>query len=170
MKIWKLLVPMLAMVIVGCAIQSGTGTDDADGADGGSATSSADGSDGMGSATPLDSDIEQTVMNNRTVYFAFDSSEIDEASMNLLKQHGAYLAANPDKKARLKGNTDERGSREYNLGLGERRAVAVQRVLMAQGASSSQLTTISYGEERPADAGTGEVAWARNRRVDIVYQ
>ena len=172
MKIWKLLIPVLTMaLVVGCASKEGTGTDGA--ADGGAdgAVSSPDGSSGSGSATAIDSDREiEELMNNTTVYFAFDSAELDSGSVRLAKAHAAYLANNPSAKVRLEGHADERGSREYNIGLGERRAASVRSVLLVNGASESQLSTISYGEERPADRGTGESAWAKNRRVEISYQ
>ena len=83
--------------------------------------------------------------------------------------HARYLAANPTVRVRLEGHTDERGSREYNIGLGERRAQAVRRALLLQGATETQLSTVSYGAERPAAAGSNEAAWAQNRRVEIVY-
>jgi peptidoglycan-associated lipoprotein len=79
------------------------------------------------------------------------------------------LSAKPDLSVRLEGHADERGSREYNIGLGERRAQAVRQVLMLQGVPATQITTVSYGEERPAVAGSSEEAWERNRRVEIVY-
>ena len=169
MKIWKLLIPFCAMIVVGCASQSGTESDGsaAGGSDG--ASTSGAGSDGGGSATSLDSDREANLMDNTLIFFAFDSADLDAASSELAKRHGAYLAENPGVKARLEGHADERGSREYNLGLGERRAASVQSVLLVQGASSSQLSTISFGEERPANTGTGESAWSKNRRVEIVY-
>jgi peptidoglycan-associated lipoprotein len=169
MKIWKLLIPFCAMVVVGCASTGGADGDGAGaGADG--AQTSGAGADGSGSATAIGSDLDGAgLMNDRIVYFAFDSSEIDSNSLELLKRHGAYLADNPGANARLEGHADERGSREYNIGLGERRAAAVSSVLLVQGASASQLTTISFGEERPANTGTGEAAWAENRRVEIVY-
>jgi peptidoglycan-associated lipoprotein len=170
MKIWKLLIPFCAMIVVGCASQSGTETDGsaADGSDG--ASTSGAGASGSGSAMALDSDIEKSLMDNNIIYFAFDSADLDSQSSEIAKLHGAYLAENPGAKVRLEGHADERGSREYNLGLGERRAAGVQSVLSVQGASSSQLTTISFGEERPANTGTGESAWAKNRRVEIVYE
>jgi peptidoglycan-associated lipoprotein len=170
MKIWKLLKPLCAMVVVGCATQSGTEADGgaADGSDG--ASTAGAGSDGGGSATALDSDREANLMDNTIIFFAFDSADLDAASSELAKQHGAYLAENPGVKARLEGHADERGSREYNLGLGERRAAGVRSVLLVQGAASSQLSTISFGEERPANTGTGEAAWSTNRRVEIVYE
>jgi peptidoglycan-associated lipoprotein len=170
MNIWKLLVPMCAFIIVGCAGQSATETaDETSGTD--AATTSGTGADGSGTATPIDSDLDaKSLMNNRVVYFEFDSAELDDASVELLKLHAAYLAENSDAKVRLEGHADERGSREYNIGLGERRAASVKSLLQVQGASSSQLTTISFGEERPADTGTGEMSWARNRRVELAYR
>jgi peptidoglycan-associated lipoprotein len=109
------------------------------------------------------------VLATRVVYFDFDSSEIKGAGVALVAAHSRYLAANPGTRVRLEGHTDERGSREYNIGLGERRAQAVRRALMLQGALDGQLSTVSYGEERPTAAGHDEEAWAKNRRVEIVY-
>jgi peptidoglycan-associated lipoprotein len=109
------------------------------------------------------------LLATRVVYFDFDSSEIGGAGVAVVAAHARYLAANPGTRVRLEGHTDERGSREYNIGLGERRAQAVRRALMLQGALDGQLSTVSYGEERPATAGHDEAAWAKNRRVEIVY-
>jgi len=105
----------------------------------------------------------------RLVYFDFDNSEIKGEGITVVAAHGKYLAANHDTRVRLEGHTDERGSREYNIGLGERRAQAVRRALLLQGAADSQISTVSYGEERPAMPGHDEEAWAKNRRVEIVY-
>ncbi|HXR92551.1 MAG TPA: peptidoglycan-associated lipoprotein Pal [Steroidobacteraceae bacterium] len=109
------------------------------------------------------------MLAKRTIYFDFDNSEIKGEGTDIVAAHAKYLAANPTARVRLEGNTDERGSREYNIGLGERRAQAVRRALLLQGASDAQLSTVSYGEERPAAAGHDETAWAKNRRVEIVY-
>jgi peptidoglycan-associated lipoprotein len=109
------------------------------------------------------------LLAKRTIYFDFDNSEIKGEGTDIVAAHAKYLAANPSARVRLEGNTDERGSREYNIGLGERRAQAVRRALLLQGASDTQLSTVSYGEERPAAAGHDETAWAKNRRVEIVY-
>jgi peptidoglycan-associated lipoprotein len=109
------------------------------------------------------------LLAKRTIYFDFDNSEIKGEGTDIVAAHAKYLAANPTARVRLEGNTDERGSREYNIGLGERRAQAVRRALLLQGASDAQLSTVSYGEERPASAGHDEAAWAKNRRVEIVY-
>ncbi len=108
--------------------------------------------------------ITQTV-----IYFDFDTANIRPEYSEVLAAHARRLAANPDKSVRLEGHADERGSREYNIGLGERRAQAVRQALMLQGVSSVQITTVSYGEERPASTGSDEEAWALNRRVEIIY-
>ena len=109
------------------------------------------------------------LLAKRTVYFDFDSSEIRGEGTDIVAAHAKYLAKNTGMKIRLEGHTDERGSREYNIGLGERRAQAVRRALLLQGAAEGQISTVSYGEERPAAAGSDEAAWAKNRRVEIVY-
>ena len=109
------------------------------------------------------------LLATRLVYFDFDSSEIKGQGTDVVAAHAKYLARNAAARVRLEGHTDERGSREYNIGLGERRAQAVRRALLLQGASEGQLSTVSYGEERPAVPGHDEAAWAKNRRVEIVY-
>lgn len=108
-------------------------------------------------------------LSNRTVYFDYDSSSVRTEDMPVLEAHGAYLAKNPNLTVRLEGNTDDRGSREYNLALGERRALSIRQILMLQGASMNQFEVTSYGEERPAVDGSDEAAWAQNRRVEIIY-
>lgn len=106
---------------------------------------------------------------NRTVYFDYDRDEVKAEFREIVAANGRYLAANPAARVRLEGHADERGSREYNIGLGERRAQAVKQALLLQGAGASQLATVSYGEERPATTGSDEESWALNRRVEIVY-
>lgn len=106
---------------------------------------------------------------NRVVYFDFDRSEIKQEHLAQLEAHARFLVLNPTVKARLEGHCDERGTREYNIGLGDRRAQAVRRLMMFQGVQASQLVTVSYGEERPAADGHDEGAWALNRRVELVY-
>lgn len=105
----------------------------------------------------------------RMVFFAYDKSDIKPEYEILLTNHGKYLASNPDVKVRLEGHTDERGSREYNLALGEQRAKTVRKVLLLHGAPADNVTTISFGEELPLDLGRDETAWAQNRRVELVY-
>ena len=109
------------------------------------------------------------LLAKRVVYFDFDSADIRADSQAVVAAHATYLAKNPSQKVRLEGHADERGSREYNIGLGERRGQAVRRALLLQGAAEVQLSTVSYGEERPAVAGSDEQAYALNRRVEIVY-
>lgn len=103
------------------------------------------------------------------VYFDYDKSDVKSEYAPVVAAHAKYLASNPSLKVRLEGNTDERGSREYNIGLGERRAQAVRQALLLQGVSESQITTLSYGEERPAVDGHDEAAYAKNRRVEFAY-
>ena len=107
---------------------------------------------------------------SRIIYFEYDSAKVDDESLGLLEAHGNFIAGNGNIYVRLEGHADERGSREYNIGLGDRRAQSVRRILLFQGASSDQLETISYGEEKPAEFGHDEQAWARNRRVELVYE
>ena len=105
----------------------------------------------------------------RLIYFDFDSAEIRPEFVASIGAHAKAIARNASIRVRLEGHTDERGSPEYNIGLGERRAQAVRRALLLQGVAEGQIATVSYGEERPAAPGQGEEAWAKNRRVEIVY-
>ena len=106
--------------------------------------------------------------NIRTVYFEFDSSEISGDGQAVVEGWAAYLAANSSARVRLEGHCDERGTREYNVGLGERRANAVLQALTSRGVSARQLSVTSYGEERPVNNGHDDAAWQQNRRVEIV--
>ena len=110
-----------------------------------------------------------SILAERTIYFDFDSSRVAQRYLPLLDAHALYLAEYPNARVVVEGHADERGSREYNIGLGERRALNVRRRLLFQGASGNQLEVISLGEERPARAGSDEQAWAANRRVELVY-
>jgi peptidoglycan-associated lipoprotein len=107
--------------------------------------------------------------SQRVIYFDFDSSDIRPEFVDVVAAHGRFLAGNASIHVRLEGSTDERGSREYNIGLGERRAQTVKRALMLQGVKEAQVATVSYGEERPAVAGSDEAAYSKNRRVELVY-
>ena len=108
-------------------------------------------------------------LRQRVVYFDYDSTAIRSEFQSQIACHAEYLRQFSDASVSLEGNSDERGSREYNLGLGERRGNAVQSALSAAGASSSQQNVVGYGEERPMDRGHSESAWGKNRRVEIVY-
>ena len=107
--------------------------------------------------------------SQRVIYFDFDNSDIRPEFVDVVAAHGRFLANNPAVRVRLEGHTDERGSREYNIALGERRAQTVRRALALQGVKESQIATVSYGEERPAVAGSDELAYSKNRRVEIFY-
>jgi len=108
-------------------------------------------------------------LRQRVVYFDFDRADIRSEAQDILACHGKYLRDRPSAQVSLEGHADERGTREYNLGLGERRGNAVSSALQANGGSGGQLNTVSYGEERPVAEGNEESAWSQNRRVEIVY-
>lgn len=106
-------------------------------------------------------------LSSKTIYFAYDSAEIDTAGQGVVTNYSKYLTGSPTAKVRLEGHTDERGSAEYNVALGERRAQTVARELKAAGVTDAQLAIISYGKERPVAAGSTEEAYAKNRRVEV---
>jgi peptidoglycan-associated lipoprotein len=122
------------------------------------------GADGAGVAGP-----QGGLLSRRVVYFDFDRAELRGEDAAIVNAHAAYLSGNPGTRVRLEGHTDERGTREYNIGLAERRAQAVRRAMMLQGVAENQLSTVSFGEERPAVVGDDETAWSQNRRVEIIY-
>jgi peptidoglycan-associated lipoprotein len=105
----------------------------------------------------------------RSVYYDFDSSEIRDEFKPLIQAHAGYLKAHSTTQVKVEGNCDERGSREYNLALGQKRAEAVKSALKLLGVTDDQVEAVSWGEERPAAPGHDESAWAKNRRSDIVY-
>jgi len=139
------------------------------GSDGGDGTAIVDDSSRAMSAAAR---LEETDgdLANRTIYFEYDSAKLSSESIAILEVHGNFLASNGEVSVRLEGHTDERGSREYNIALGDRRAQSVRRVLLFQGASSDQVETVSYGEEEPAVSGHDEAAWSKNRRVELIYK
>jgi peptidoglycan-associated lipoprotein len=113
--------------------------------------------------------LDSAKQSGTIIYFDYDRAEIKPEFVPIVTAHAKYLNASNGNKVRLEGHSDERGSREYNIGLGERRAQAVRRALMLQGVTETQITTVSYGEERPAVQGSDESAYAKNRRVELVY-
>jgi len=116
---------------------------------------------------PLDD--PSSPLAQRVVYFDFDKSDIKPEFLDTLTAHAKYLIANPTQEIRIEGYCDERGTWEYNIALGDRRAQAVRRYLLLQGVSQDQISTVSYGEAHPVDPGHTEEAWAKNRRGVIVY-
>ncbi|MFC4727792.1 peptidoglycan-associated lipoprotein Pal [Coralloluteibacterium thermophilus] len=121
-----------------------------------------------GAYTPEDLD-RDACLRQRVVYFDFDQDTLRSEFQQIIGCHAKYLRDRPMARITLEGHADERGSREYNLGLGERRANAVNSALTGAGGQASQLTVVSYGEERPVCTQSGESCWQQNRRVEIVY-
>jgi peptidoglycan-associated lipoprotein len=109
------------------------------------------------------------ILSKRSVYFDYDSAVVKDEYKPLVTAHAKYLTDNRGRRVVIQGNTDERGSREYNLALGQRRADSVKKMMMLLGASDNQIETVSFGEEKPVEMGSNEAAWAKNRRADIVY-
>jgi len=190
-KPW-LLAGCLALVVSACAttqeevIEDGPPTDDQTQLDGAVTQDDGSGADATGidggddgGATAIADDGPMTAMEmldktegalaNRSIYFEFDSAKLTSESIEILETHGNFIAGNGEVEVRLEGHADERGSREYNIALGDRRAQSVRRVLLFQGASTDQVETVSYGEEQPAVMGHNEEAWSRNRRVELIY-
>lgn len=123
--------------------------------------------DAASTMDPLDD--PASLLAKRVVYFDFDKSDIKGEFRDIIQAHAQYLANNANVSITLEGHADERGTREYNVALGERRANAVRDMLTLQGASSSQIRVVSYGEERPASLGHDEDSWALNRRAEFIY-
>jgi len=111
-----------------------------------------------------------SILAKRETFFDFDKSIVKEAYKPMVQAHGQYLAEHADRNVVVEGNCDERGSSEYNIGLGNRRANAVKKILVVSGAKADQISTVSFGEEKPRASGHNEAAWSQNRRADIVYK
>ena len=111
----------------------------------------------------------QALLNQRQVFFGFDSYSVPSDAQAMIEAHAAYMNAHPSATVVLEGNTDERGGREYNLALGQKRSDAVKARLQLLGVPAERLESVSFGKERPLDAGHDEAAWSQNRRVDIKY-
>ena len=121
-------------------------------------------------AAPTDASLAGPTNVSRLVYFDYDSYVLKPEAQPIIEAHAKFLRANSNRRVALEGHTDERGGREYNLALGQRRAEAVRRALGLLGVSDNQLEAVSFGKEKPAATGTGEAVWAQNRRVEISYR
>ena len=169
----RLFIAAVLAVLAGCSSTGGskdTGAaaveDRSIGADSGAVAGGASGATSFDMAALND---PNSPLSRRVIYFEYDSAEISAADTDTLATHAGFLAANPGERMTLEGHTDERGSSEYNIALGDLRALSVQRVLELNGAGLGQITVVSYGEEKPAADGHSEAAWRLNRRVEIVY-
>lgn len=175
----------VSSLLVACAPQSvkedgagsmaGAGGDTATGVETGGLSGA--GIEGGSLLSGLDVSYEKSAINDsnnvlieKVIYFAYDSDQIGEEYQTLIAHHGKYLAANADMQVRLEGHADERGSREYNVALANRRAQSVRRLVLFQGAAAEQVDVISYGEEKPVALGHDEESWRLNRRVELVYE
>ena len=169
----KLLVPFLVLLLVAVGCQPKTKTEKTVGTSGqpGGAVTSGVGSQSTSGMDPLTdpNNPRYNQLQERVIYFEYDKSEIQEQYRAVIEAHAAFLMEHRERTVTLEGHADERGSREYNLALGERRAKAVERQMTVLGVTPAQIRTVSYGEERPISAGHDESAWSLNRRVELVY-
>jgi peptidoglycan-associated lipoprotein len=173
MSYFKLIaIAAVAFLLAGCpqnTIPDPEPTDETYGDDAGASTRGMDGSDPYG-GEEFGSDTDPSAGELATViFFEFDSSEVRAEDQDIVARHAMQLTGNPTWRVRLEGHADERGSREYNIGLGERRAQAVRQMLMIQGVGADQISTVSFGEERPIAFGSTESDYAQNRRVEFKY-
>ncbi len=176
-KLMVVLAGAALLMVVGCAGKKAVKAPTATGAAVGDSSATGSGAEGAGASAANAGTVGDTAGNGasapagvgRLVYFDFDSAEIRPEFVTVIAAHARAISGNASIRVRLEGHTDERGSPEYNIGLGERRAQAVRRALLLQGVGEAQVATVSYGEERPAVAGQTEAEWAKNRRVEIAY-
>jgi peptidoglycan-associated lipoprotein len=171
LKLSSFIALALVALLAGCSTASkkGTGADVVDqsmGGAGGVETSGAAGTSSYAGASLTD---PNSPLSRRVIYFEYDSDAIQPEDQELITAHATYLNDHPQQMVTLEGNTDERGSPEYNIGLGDRRAQSVKRAFELQGVPAQQITVVSYGEEKPAAEGHSEAAYRLNRRVEIVY-
>jgi len=171
LKLGSFIVLAMMVAITGCSSKGDVKDGDVSiedrgtGADGAVASGAAGGTD----FSSYSLDDPNSPLSRRVIYFEYDSAEITDADQELLMQHSGYLVANPGQHLTLEGSTDERGSREYNIGLGDQRALSVQRIMELNGVAPEQISVVSYGEEKPAAEGHSDAAWRLNRRVELVY-
>ena len=166
----------IAVVLAGCQStptqesapvedKSATATTPGGASTGGTSSTGVSGT--SGTSNPLRD--PNNILSKRSVYFDFDSYVVRDEFKPLVEAHGRYLQSNRNARMTIQGNADERGSHEYNLALGQRRADSVKRMMTLLGATDTQIETVSFGKEKPRNQGHDEVAWAENRRDDMVY-
>ena len=157
---------LMAGALAGC--HSGVKTNEQEGATQGNSVSSQPANVGPTVVDELNN--PNGPLAKRSIYFDFDSYTVKSDYQPLLDAHAKYLRAHPDRHVRIQGNTDERGTSEYNLALGEKRSEAVLHDLETLGVPDSQLEAVSFGKEKPVALGHDEASWAQNRRADLAYQ
>ena len=171
--IYVCVIALTAVATTGCGKKATTRAGgDASTSASGTAGMGADGTQGAGSGSGFAAgslDDPSSPLSQRKVYFGLDRYDVGDEYRSLVEAHAGYLRSSPSAAVTLEGHTDERGSREYNIALGEHRSNAVRDLLVALGASASQITTVSYGEEKLAADCHDESCWSQNRRVEIVY-
>ena len=174
-KLKNAAVVALSLTMIGCSTlggktdggAGGEGAPVSEAGQGGAADISAASMAGEWRGNPLEN--PNSPLSQRIIYFDYDESQIREDFRAVVIAHGEYLAANPAVSITVEGHADERGSREYNIALGERRANTVRNLMLAQGAGDNQINSISYGEERPLMIGSDDSAWSQNRRAELLY-
>ena len=165
----SLLIALPVLTMAACSSTSSTDASDADTSGVGQETVQVETvSQAVSPAEQLRQKLEALRQEN-TIYFDFDKATVRPEFIETLQAHGAFLTANPSVRVTVEGHTDERGTPEYNIALGERRAVSVVQYLQNLGVSAGQISTVSYGEEKPADTSRGEAGFAKNRRAVLVY-
>jgi peptidoglycan-associated lipoprotein len=165
----------LAMLVAGCASNKDKKDTKVDDRSSGTTTptgpttkpTAPDGVTGVQGVNPLKD--PNNILSKRVIYFDLDRDTVRSEFVPIVQAHAKFLGENRDRKIRLEGHADERGSREYNMALGQRRAEAVRRAIGALGVGSERAETISFGEDKPRATGSDEASWAQNRRVEIVY-
>lgn len=169
-----LLTALVAAVVAGCTsappADGGAPVEGRSGADTGSSIARVTAGNMEGSGLPAELTDPKSVLSKRSVYFDYDKYDVRDSERNLVTAHAKFLSSNPKFKMLIQGNTDERGSREYNLSLGQKRADAVKKNLVLLGAREDQIESVSLGKEKQACSESNEQCWSQNRRADMLYK
>ncbi|MHB8535088.1 MAG: peptidoglycan-associated lipoprotein Pal [Sulfuricaulis sp.] len=163
---------LFAFALAGCAGEQAVKPSSTSGGEQGNGSAETTPTTGKSGASgaELSAQKRAELLAQHRVHFAFDSSTIDDEARAIIEAHAAYLMANPSISVKLEGNCDERGTREYNLALGERRAKAVEKMMKVLGVAGNRITTVSYGEEKPLCEEHNESCWRQNRRVELDHK
>jgi peptidoglycan-associated lipoprotein len=171
-RMLNICIPLALVLAGGCATQSKNDAGDASSPSGAASPSARSASQSGAPSSGVRGSVARDAAGrptSRSVYYDFDKSSLTAADRKLVEAHAQFLREHPDVKVRVEGNADERGSKEYNLALGQRRAETVTKAMELLGVSDKRVEAVSYGEEKPKASGHDEQAWAQNRRSDILY-